>query len=49
LASALAGASPALLHLRLPTDVITSRTTLTAIRAKSLAERAAAANETSNE
>ena len=47
-ASALAGSGPALLHVRLPTDVITSRTTLTAIRAKSLAERAAAANEASN-
>jgi acetolactate synthase I/II/III large subunit len=39
-AAALAAGTPTLLHLMLPTDVITSRTTLSAIRAAASARRA---------
>jgi acetolactate synthase-1/2/3 large subunit len=42
LRSALAGDGPTLLHLRLPTDVSTSRTTLQAIRAAALARQRSA-------
>ena len=37
---AIEAGTPTLLHLKLPTDVITSRTTLSALRAGALAAKA---------